>query len=85
MSTLEIKKLRVLERLAETNSEAIFDKVQQLLDAEGITYNIPKEHYDLLEEDHQKYLKGELKTHTWEEVKENARKAFNEVRNNKAK
>ncbi len=85
MSTLEVKKSRVLERLAETNNEAVFDKIEELLDKEGVRYTIPKEHYDLLEEDRQKYLKGELETFTWEEVKKNARKAFDEIRDKKAK
>jgi len=85
MTTLETKKLRVIERLAETNNEAIFDKIQELLDQDGIRYAIPKEHYDLLEEDRQKYLKGELETFTWEEVKKNARKAFDEMRDKTTK
>jgi len=84
-TTLETKKLRVLERLAETYNEAIFDKVQKLLDHEGIGYTIPKKHYDLLEEDRKKYLSGEMETFTWDEVKENARKAFNEIQNKKVK
>lgn len=76
MATLESKKLRVLERLVETYNEEVIDKVQHLLDAEKNTYTIPKEHYDLLEEDHQKYLKGELSTSTWEEVEERLKSKY---------
>ena len=32
-------------------------------------YQIPQEHYQLLEEDMKKVKSGEMKTHTWEEVK----------------
>lgn len=43
-------------------------------------YQIPEEHYKLLEEDMEKLKRGELKTYTLEEVKENARKKLDELR-----
>lgn len=86
MTSLESKKLRVLEKLANTFEESVLDKVESILNKEEgqSKYNIPKEHYRLLEEDHQKYLSGELETYSWEEVKENARKAFDEIQRKKA-
>lgn len=72
--------------LANTYEESILDKVESILNEEEsqTKYDIPKEHYRLLEEDHQKYLKGEMETYSWKEVKENARKAFNEIQSKKA-
>ncbi|WP_343487041.1 hypothetical protein [Allomuricauda sp. d1] len=81
MGTIETKKLRALERLAASYSEELLDRVNALLDEEQEEYSIPEAHFKILEEEHQKYLRGELKTLTWEEVKQNARKAFDETQN----
>ncbi len=42
-------------------------------------YQVPEEHYKLLEEDMEKLKRGELKTYTCEEVKENVRKKLDEL------
>jgi predicted nucleotidyltransferase len=73
MGTIETKKLRALERLAASYSEELLDKVNALLDEEQEAYSIPEEHYRILEEEHQKYLHGELETVPWEEVEKRLR------------
>lgn len=71
MSGVEIKKLKTIERLLKFKNEQVFDKINEILDKEDLENNfyVPKEHYDLLEEDHEKYLSGELSTDSYENVK----------------
>ncbi len=78
MSDLEAKKLIVLERLANDQREDIFDRIIALLDSNRgqEESKVPDEHYNLLMEDREKYLRGELETQTWEEVKSKLTKKY---------
>ncbi|MCX2681264.1 hypothetical protein OOZ15_15030 [Galbibacter sp. EGI 63066] len=84
MTVLEQKKLQVLERLALSNDESLFDEIKILMDDKSDEDVVPEEHYRILMEEHEAYLRGETKSFTWEEVKQNARKALEEIRNKKA-
>lgn len=78
MGNIESKKLKTIERLINSYDERIFDKINEFLDEEGQSnmYSVPDEHYSLLKEDHEKYLRGELETSSWENVEARLRKKY---------
>lgn len=76
MST-ESLKLQLIERLLRTQDEGLLKKIASLfkkeaeVDEDGLT----DEHYTIVQEREAEYKRGEGKSYTWEEVRENARKA----------
>ena len=74
-STLEIRK-RIHDYIDDADERilrifnAIIDAEEEDFDLEPSDYpQVPDYIYDKIEEERQKYLKGELKTSSWEEVK----------------
>lgn len=74
-STLEIRK-RIHDYIDDADERilrifnAIIDAEEEDFDLEPCDYpQVPDYIYDKIEEERQKYLKGELKTSSWEEVK----------------
>lgn len=77
MVSLEYKKLEILQRLANSFNEAIFDKIKELLDKEeSETDFIPDTYYNLLMEEREKYLIGHLHASSWSEVEERIKKKY---------
>ena len=69
-STLEIRKR--IHEFIDIADERILRIINGIIDAEEQEDNypvVPDWHYDQIEEERAKYLKGEVKTSTWEEVK----------------
>ncbi|MEO8066223.1 MAG: hypothetical protein ABI599_00890 [Flavobacteriales bacterium] len=77
MST-ESLKLQLIERLLRTKDEGLLKKVADLFrlekDAVGED-GLTDEHYSIVKEREAAYKRGEGTIHTWEEVREMARKA----------
>jgi hypothetical protein len=63
-------KYRLIEKLIQTEDEAILSQVQEILeDSSSISVNLEQE----LDKRMEKYLRGESKLYTWEEVKDHIR------------
>jgi hypothetical protein len=70
-STLEIRKK--IHEFIDIADERILRIFKGIIDAEEQEDNypaVPDYIYDRIEEEREKYLKGEVKTSSWEEVKE---------------
>ena len=76
MNTIEAKKLKTIERLLNTKDEKILDEINRILDLEVASYTIPEEHYAILKEDHEKYLKGQLKTTSFDQIEARLKKRY---------
>ena len=77
MST-ESLKLQLIERLLRTEDESLLKKVAAVfrsskdeVDEDGLT----DEHFNIVKDREAAYKRGEGKSHTWEEVRDMARKA----------
>lgn len=76
-STLEIRKR--IHEFVDIADERILRITNGIIDVEEQEYNypeIPDWHYDEINERREKYLTGESKSYTWEEVKEKAKSAL---------
>ena len=76
-STVEIK--NKIREFIETADDRILRIFKGIIDAEEevseLEYpQVPDYIYDRIEEEREKYLKGEIKTSSWEEVKERVMK-----------
>ena len=69
---LRITQLELIEMLLNTKKEAVLEKVRTLLEAEQDELLLTEEQYKLIDKRREKYLKGNGKSLTWEEVKQNA-------------
>ncbi|MCD0454689.1 addiction module protein [Chryseobacterium scophthalmum] len=76
-STLEIRKR--IHEFIDIADKRILRIINGIIDAEEQEDNyptIPDWHYDKLNERREKYITGESKSYTWEEVKEKAKSAL---------
>lgn len=76
-STLEIRKR--IHEFIDIADERILRIINGIITAEEQVDNyptIPDWHYDEINERREKYLTGESKSYTWEEVKEKAKSAL---------
>lgn len=76
-STLEIRKR--IHEFIDIADERILRIINGIIDAEEQEDNyptIPDWHYEKLNERREKYITGESKSYTWEEVKEKAKSAL---------
>ncbi len=70
-STLEIrKKIHEFIDIADDRILRIFKGIIDAEEQEDNYPQVPDYVYDRIEEEREKYLKGEVKTSSWEEVKE---------------
>ena len=76
MST-ESLKLQLIERLLHTQDEGLLKKIASLFKKEADVEEdgLTDEQYNIVQERYEEYKRGEGKSYTWEEVRENARKA----------
>ncbi|GAA0872842.1 hypothetical protein GCM10009117_19890 [Gangjinia marincola] len=75
MDNIKDKKLRILEKVANVSDEYIFERILSILEEEE-SNKVPKEHYDILREDHEKYLKGKLELSSWNDVQKRIEKKY---------
>jgi len=76
-STLEIRKR--IHEFIDIADERILRIINGIIDAEEQEDNyptVPDWHYEKLNERREKYITGESKSYTWEEVKEKAKSAL---------
>jgi len=77
-TNLQKDKLDLIERIIHTEDQSILDFIKSVLNDEALEYQLSDEQKLILEEATEKYYSGEEPSFTWEEVKINARKSFNE-------
>jgi Putative addiction module component len=76
-STLEIRKR--IHQFIDIADERILRIFNGIIDAEEQENNypsVPDWHYDEVNERREKYISGESKSYTWEEIKEKAKSAL---------
>lgn len=73
-TTTDIKKR--IHNFVEHADERILKIMNAIVESEtGKTY-VPETHYQKLDEDREKYLRGEITSSTWEEVKKRLEKKY---------
>ena len=75
-STVDIRKK--IHDFIDIADERILRIFKGIIDAEEEenNYSVPDSHYDVINERREKYIKGESKSYTWEEVQEKAKSAL---------
>ncbi|HCR74904.1 MAG TPA: addiction module family protein [Chryseobacterium sp.] len=75
-STVDIRKR--IHEFIDSADERILRIFKGIIDAEEEedNYSVPDSHYDVINERREKYIKGESKSYTWEEVQEKAKSAL---------
>ena len=73
---LQLTKLELIEMLLNTKREAVLEKVKLLLESEQDDFSLTEDQYKVIDKRREAYLKGEGRSLTWEEVKQNALKAI---------
>jgi phosphoribosylanthranilate isomerase len=73
---LQLAKLELIEMLLNTKREAVLKKVKMLLETEQDDFSLTEEQYKVIDKRREAYLKGEGKSFTWEQVKQNALNAI---------
>lgn len=75
-STIDIRKR--IHEFIDIADERILRIFKGIIDAEeeDDNYSVPSSHYDVVNERREKYINGESKSYTWEEVKEKAKSAL---------
>lgn len=75
-SIVDIRKR--IHEFIDIADERILRIFKGIIDAEEEenNYSVPDSHYDVINERREKYIKGESKSYTWEEVQEKAKSAL---------
>ncbi|WP_288459855.1 addiction module family protein [uncultured Chryseobacterium sp.] len=75
-STVDIRKR--IHDFIDIADERILRIFKGIIDAEEEenNYSVPDSHYDVINERREKYIIGESKSYTWEEVQEKAKSAL---------
>ncbi len=77
-ANLQKDKLELIEKIIHTNDKKTLEHIKSILAEENSEYELTAEQKLILEEATTKYYSGEETSFTWDEVKSNARKSFNE-------
>lgn len=78
-SELQKDKLKLIERIMATDDKLLIDYLNEIVSKKD-DYQLTEIQKMILEEATEKYYSGEKPSFSWEEVKANARKAYNEKR-----
>ncbi len=75
-SIVDIRKR--IHEFIDIADERILRIFKGIIDAEeeDDNYSVPNSHYDVVNERREKYISGESKSYTWDEVKEKAKSAL---------
>lgn len=77
-ANLQQQKLELIEKIINTDDQNTLDFLKSILNNETSDYELTDEQKLILEEATAKYYSGEEPSFTWEQVKNNARKNYNE-------
>ncbi|MFV5684467.1 hypothetical protein ACM55I_03385 [Flavobacterium sp. GB2R13] len=75
---LQKDKLELIEKIIHLEDKNTLDYIKSILNDETSEYELTNEQKLVLEEATEKYYSGEEPSFTWEEIKINARKSYNE-------
>ncbi|MFV5696075.1 hypothetical protein ACM55G_11640 [Flavobacterium sp. LB3P122] len=77
-TNLQKDKLELIEKIIHLEDQNTLDYIKSILNDETSEYELTTEQKLVLEEATEKYYSGEEPSFTWEEIKINARKSYNE-------
>lgn len=77
-TNLQKDKLALIEKIIHIEDKSVLDYIKSILTEDSSEYELTDEQKQIVEEATAKYYSGEEPSFTWEEVKNNARKKFNE-------
>ncbi|MFV8375305.1 hypothetical protein [Flavobacterium sp. LB1P62] len=77
-TNLQKDKLELIEKIIHLDDKNTLDYIKSILNDETSEYELTNEQKLVLEEATKKYYSGEEPSFTWEEIKINARKSYNE-------
>lgn len=77
-TNLQKQKLELIEKIIHTDDQNTLDFLKSILNNEPSEYELTEEQKLILKEATAKYYSGEEPSFTWEQVKNNARKNYNE-------
>ena len=77
-TNLQKDKLELIEKIIHLEDKNTLDYIKSILNDETSEYELTNEQKLVLEEATEKYYSGEEPAFTWEEIKINARKSYNE-------
>ena len=77
-TNLQKDKLELIEKIIRLEDKNTLDYIKSILTEETSEYELTNEQKLILEEATAKYYSGEEPSFTWEEIKINARKSYNE-------
>lgn len=77
-ANLQKDKLELIEKIIRLEDQSTLDFLKDVLNDDHSEYELTDEQKLIVEEATAKYYSGEKPSFTWEEIKNNARKSFNE-------
>lgn len=77
-TNLQKDKLELIDKIIHTEDQSTLDFLKEVFSDEYSKYELTAEQKLILEDATAKYYSGEEPSFTWEEIKNNARKSFNE-------
>lgn len=77
-ANLQKDKLELIEKIIHTEDQSTLDFLKDVFSDDNSEYKLTDEQKLIVEEATAKYYSGEERSYTWEEIKSNARKSFNE-------
>lgn len=77
-TNLQKDKLELIDKIIHTEDQSTLDFLKDVLSDDNSEYKLTDEQKLIVEEATAKYYSGEQSSFTWEQIKRNARKSFNE-------
>ncbi len=77
-TNLQKDKLALIEKIIHTEDQSTIDFLKDVFSDDNSEYELTDEQKLIVEDATAKYYSGEEPSFTWEEVKNNVRKSFNE-------
>ena len=77
-TNLQKDKLALIDKIIHTEDQETIDFLKDVLNNDGSDYELTDEQKLIVEDATAKYYSGEEPSFTWEEIKSNARKSYNE-------
>jgi hypothetical protein len=67
---LQIEKMELIELIINTKTDSVLKKLRSVLEKDK-QLNLSKAEYKIIDERRENHLKGNTKSYSWQEVKEN--------------
>lgn len=77
-TNLQKDKLDLIDKIIHTEDQSTLDFLKNVFNYDSSEYELTNEQKLILEDATAKYYSGEAPSFTWEEIKKNARKSYNE-------